>query len=255
MIRNSFIFLPKINYKKELLLWKSGIKTWDDFLNAKKVPGIAGYKKIYFDRQLLKARANLYNFNSVFFHGLLPRTEHWRLYDFFKSEACFLDIETTGLSNYSHLTLIGLYDGVNTKTMINGINFDVKALKEELRKYKMIVTFNGAAFDLPFIEKRYPGLVPCVPHFDLRHACSKIGLKGGLKEIERQLGIKRKNPIVEKFYGGDAAMLWRMFKATGDDCYLNLLVEYNEEDIINLKAIADHVYAGLKEKCTESTNI
>src|SRR3989338_10171953 len=115
MIRNSFIFLPRISSQKEALLWKSGIKTWDDFLNAKRVPGIAGYKKLYFDRQLLKARANLYSLNSVFFDEVLPRTEHWRLYEFFKDETCFLDIETTGLSNYSHLTLIGLYDGINTK--------------------------------------------------------------------------------------------------------------------------------------------
>ncbi|MDO8741271.1 MAG: ribonuclease H-like domain-containing protein [Candidatus Woesearchaeota archaeon] len=255
MIRNSFIFLPKISSQKEASLWKAGIKTWDDFLNAKRVPGIAGYKKVYFDRQLLKAKANLYSLNSVFFDEVLPRTEHWRLYEFFKDETCFLDIETTGLSNYSHLTLIGLYDGINTKTMINGINLDVNALKEEFKKYKLIVTFNGATFDLPFIKKRFPGLVPAIPHFDLRHACSKIGLKGGLKEIEKQLGIKRKNPIVEKFYGGDAAMLWRMFKATGDEYYLNLLVEYNEEDIINLKAIADHTYKRLKEKCMESINL
>lgn len=255
MIRNSFIFLPKISNRKEALLWKSGIKTWDDFLNAKRVPGIAGYKKAYFDRQLLKARANLYATNSVFFDEVLPKTEHWRLYEFFKDESCFLDIETTGLSNYSHITLIGLYDGINTKTMINGINFDVKALKEELKKYKLIVTFNGATFDLPFIRKRFPGLVPAIPHLDLRHACSRIGLKGGLKEIEKQLGIKRKNPVIERICGGDAAMLWKMFKATGDDYYLKLLVEYNEEDIINLKAIADYTYRRLKEKCMESTNI
>lgn len=252
MIRNSFIFLPRISSQKEALLWKAGIKTWDDFLNAKRVPGIAGYKKPYFDRQLLKARANLYNLNSVFFDEALPKAEHWRLYEFFKDEACFLDIETTGLSNYSHLTLIGLYDGINTKTMINGINLDVNGLKNELRKYKLIVTFNGATFDLPFIRKRFPGLVPAIPHIDLRHACSRIGLKGGLKEIERQLGIKRKNPIIERICGGDAAMLWKMFKATGDDYYLNLLVEYNEEDIINLKAIADYTYRRLKEKCMES---
>ena len=38
-----------------------------------------------------------------------------------------------------------------------------------------------------------------------------------------------------------------MYKATGDEHYLNLLVEYNEFDIINLKTVAEHCVKKLKE--------
>ena len=168
--------------------------------------------------------------------------------DYFKDESVFLDIETTGLDrNNDDITVIGLFNGIETKTMIKGINFDLKELKNELKKYKLIVTFNGASFDVPFINKLYPGLLPIIPNFDVKSITNRLNLKGGLKEIEKKLGIKR-NRIIEKFYGGDALTLWKMYRATGDDYYLNLLVEYNEEDIINLKKIAEHCIDKMKKQ-------
>ena len=245
MIRNSFIFLERIGDKLERNIWQQGIHNWNDFLNRRYVKGISKFKKLYYNRKVIKTRNNLYCNNSYYFYDILSSAETWRLYDYFKEDAVFLDIETTGLSSSSYLTLIGLYDGINTKTMIKGINLDFKKLKEELRKYKLIITFNGARFDLPFLNKRFPDLLPKLPHWDLRHSCKKIGLTGGLKEIEKKIGIKR-NRIIEKMYGGDAVLLWRKFQATGDDYYLKLLVEYNEEDVINLKQISEHVYEKLK---------
>ena len=41
--------------------------------------------------------------------------------------------------------------------------------------------------------------------------------------------------------------LWRMYKSTGDDYYLNLLVEYNEYDIMNLKLVAEKCVKKMKE--------
>jgi len=163
-------------------------------------------------------------------------------------ETVFLDIETTGLSpKYSSITIIGLFDGIETKTMIKGINLDIPALRKELEKYKLIVTFNGASFDIPFIEKQFPGLLPNIPNLDLRTTANKIGLTGGLKKIEKHLGIKRRK-IVDEFHGGDALTLWKMYRATGNDYYLKLLVEYNEEDIINLKKLAEHCIEKIKEQ-------
>jgi len=178
----------------------------------------------------------------------LPQSENYRLYDFFKEDCVFLDIETTGLdSKNDDITVIGLYDGIQTKTMIKNINLDYKSLKNELKKYKLIVTFNGSSFDVPFINKTYPGLLPNIPNFDVKSVTGRLNLKGGLKEIEKKLGIKR-NKIIERFYGGDAVRLWRMYKATGDDYYIKLLIEYNEDDIINLKIIAEYCVSKLKEK-------
>ena len=99
---------------------------------------------------------------------------------------------------------------------------------------------------MPFIEKRYPGLLPKVPNFDVKSLTDKLGLKGGLKNIEKEIGIKRKD-IIEDFSGGDALTLWRMYRATGDEDYLNLLVEYNEYDIMNLKNVAEKCIERMRE--------
>ncbi|MFO8015974.1 MAG: ribonuclease H-like domain-containing protein [Candidatus Woesearchaeota archaeon] len=236
MIRNSFIFLDRAGLRTEQKIWAQGIEGWDDFLERKNVRGIRSRKR-YYDRQIREARKSLYSMDSGHFRKVLPQGEAWRLYPFFREDAVFLDIETAGY--YGNITVVGLYDGIDTKMMIRGINLDRKALKDELSKYKLIVTFNGSSFDLPVIERYFQGVIPHVPHIDLRHVCSRIGLKGGLKKIEQDLGISRL-PELKHVTGEDAAELWRVFRATGDEYYLDLLIKYNEEDIINLKAIAEH---------------
>ncbi|MBI2176216.1 ribonuclease H-like domain-containing protein [Candidatus Woesearchaeota archaeon] len=263
MIQNSFIFLEKITTAKEKKLWQQGILGWDDFLKARRIKGIAAAAKKYYDRKIAEARRQLYEGNSSYFAGLMPQAEHWRLYEFFREEAVYLDIETDGLSDNNDVTLVGIFDGFDTKTMIRRVNLDWLLLRKELEKYKIVVTFNGSVFDIPFMKKRYGDVIPqlqigqcpiahsasggIVPHYDLRFCCSRIGLKGGLKVIEKKLNIYRNNLIVEGMYGGDAAQLYRMWRGSGDDHYLKLLVEYNEEDTINLKRIAEHVYGELKK--------
>jgi len=248
VIRNSFIFLERVGNRLEKNLWSNGIPDWESFLKKEDIQGLSKSRKLYYDRKLMEARKELFNSNSAYFMNILPQSENWRLYNFFKEDSVFLDIETTGLSkNYDDITVFGLYDGINTKTMIQGINLNYNELKKELEKYKLIVTFNGACFDLPFIEKRYPGLLPKVPNFDVRSLTKQLGLVGGLKKIEKDLNIKRKE-IVDEFDGGDALTLWKMYRATGDEYYLNLLVEYNEFDIINLKTVAERCVKRIKEK-------
>ena len=245
MICNSFIFLERVGRMTEQRLWNSGIHGWRDFLSTKHVPGFGTVRKGYCDRQLLKAEKNLLHRNAPYFANILPAREHWRLYESFKDEAVFLDIETTGY--YGDITVVGLYDGIDTKIMVKGINLDLKTLKEELRRYKMLITFNGSSFDLPVLERYYPGVVPFVPHMDLRHVCARIGLSGGLKAVERRLGISRPAEV-EEFLGSDAVYLWNAYKSTGDREYLDKLIAYNEEDIINLKPLADFAYKKLRSQ-------
>jgi len=247
MIRSSFIFLERVGKRKESSIWKQGIRNWDEFLAADSIKGISASVKKYYERRIKEARRELFAGNSNYFCSVLPLSEQWRLYDFFKEDAVYLDIETDGVNETDDITVVGLFDGFETKTMIRGFNLDFEALKRELRKYKFIVTFNGSVFDLPFIKKRYGNILPSVPHFDLRFACKRIGLEGGLKEIEKKLEIRRDNKIVEQMYSGDPALLHRMWRGSGNEQYLQLLVEYNEEDVINLKRIAEYTYDKLKE--------
>lgn len=248
MIRKSFIFLDGIDYQREKNIWQQGINDWDDFLENKQIKGMSRGRKSFHNRKIFEAKKELYSENSKYFSNILPSSEHWRLYDFFKEDAVFLDIETT--SYQGPITIVGLYDGYETKTFIKDIDLFKQRLEKELSKYKLLITFNGKSFDMPLI-KRYFNIDLKIPHIDLRHCCRKIGLTGGLKRIEEQLEIKRPEHL--KAYGGDDAIdLWRAFHASGDREYLDLLVQYNEEDIVNLKPIADFAVSKLKEQLIEN---
>ena len=238
MIKNSFLFLPKVGQKTEKNIWAQNIKNWDDFVKTGKVKGFSDKAKRACDRQIIKASIALRQGNSRFFTNW-PANETWRLYEHFRDETVFLDIETTGVTKQDKLLMVGLYDGYDTKIMLKDINLDFVNLKKELGKYKLLITFNGAVFDLPFLERTHPGIIPQIPHIDLRQACCRIGLKGGLKNIEKSFNIKREKNI-SHLNGGDVYRLWRMAMASRDKYYLDLLIEYNEEDIINLKQIADY---------------
>lgn len=245
MIKNSFIFLDKISYETEKNIWSQNIHTWEDFLEAKEILGIGKQRKIFHNQQILSAKKAVQEDDAGQLSALFPKAEHWRLYDFFKEDACFLDIETSGY--YGDITVIGIYDGRETKTMVKGMNLNLPLLGKLLQQYKMIITFNGSSFDLPVINRYYPNTIPNIAHIDLRHILAKLGYTGGLKQIEMQLGIQRPAHL-QGVNGSDAVYLWNMWKATGKEKYLEQLVQYNEEDIINLRPLADFAYQKMKNK-------
>ena len=239
MLQNSFIVLPKMGLKKEQGLWNQGILHWDNFLQAtqaQQMRGISTKIKGYYDQQLHEAKKALFAEDSFYFQQRLKSNQMWRLYEAFKDQAVFLDIETSGY--YRDITVIGMYDGYDTKTMVKGFTFDKKLLKKTLEAYKLLVTFNGSSFDLPIIERFFQQVVPKIPHIDLRHVCAKLGWTGGLKQIEKQQGIQR-DPAVQTPEASDPVYLWQQYQATGEKEYLNTLVKYNEEDVINLKPLAE----------------
>jgi len=237
MITSSFIILENISTIKEQNIYKQGIFTWNDFLNTKQIKGISNKRKYYYNRKLQEAKVALAKRDTSYFINKLPQAEMWRLYNTFKHNAVFLDIEITGVNKHDDITMIGLYDGVDTKIMF-AHNFNEQELKQELSKYSIIVTYNGATHDIPYLKKRYKDLIPNIPIIDIKTSAQRLGYKGGLKKIEKEFKIKR-SKIIDNFHGGDPKRLYRMYKATGDDYYLNLLIEYNEDDIVNLKIITE----------------
>ncbi|MCD4798299.1 MAG: ribonuclease H-like domain-containing protein [Methanosarcinales archaeon] len=61
--------------------------------------------------------------------------------------------------------MIGLHSSYGTKVFINGIGLE--DFPQALKGCKVIVTFNGARFDLPFIEQHLPGVSFDQLHIDL----------------------------------------------------------------------------------------
>lgn len=240
MIKKSFIFLDKISLVKEQKLWQM-CTDWNEFLNSDE-PLTNDFEN--HKNQILNAKKALVDEDQTHFANLMPPGLHWRLYNYFQENAVFLDIETTGFRGGT--TVVGLYDGFDTKIFVRDKNLTTEALQKEVDKGKIIVTFNGACFDLPVLVKEYGIDFSKHLHMDLRFVCSKIGLKGGLKNIEKEIGITRGDDV-EGVDGAEAVRLWRKYIKTGDESYLNTLIKYNEEDIINLKTLAEHAVPKLWE--------
>ncbi len=244
MIRNSFIFLDRISHNTEKKIWQQGITDWSSFSDAKQVDGISQLRKGYYDRKIAEASKELADNNSAYFSKVLPKSDVWRIYNHFSDDCLFLDIETTGY--YGDITVIGMYDGHDVMTLVKNEGLTKDNLKGIISRYKMLVTFNGLSFDVPVINKYFGGAVPDIPHLDLRFPLARLGFKGGLKSIERQMEIHRSESTKE-LSGEDAVHLWHEYMKTGNREKLNLLVEYNTEDILNLKPLAEFVSKEMKK--------
>ncbi len=151
----------------------------------------------------------------------------------------YLDIETTGLCSFNdEITVIGIYlanDSANTLIQLVGIDATKANLLRALRFVDTIYTYNGSRFDLPFINSSLGvDLGEYFHHRDLMYDCWRNSLYGGFKAVERQLGIGRR---LRGIGGAEAVTLWWRYQVDHDKKALDLLLEYNKEDVVNLMAL------------------
>ncbi len=153
----------------------------------------------------------------------------------------FLDIETTGLSpDYSEITVVGIYlTGPGYESLIQLVSPDINGdiILAALEGVKTLYTYNGRRFDLPFIRSRHGvDLEKGYGHCDLMHNCQQNNLFGGLKTVEKILGINRQTKEVD---GIEAIRLWWRYVNDYDENALKTLLDYNREDVVNLKVLKD----------------
>ncbi len=237
MLQNTFMHIQSIGALTEQRLWESGIRDWDAFSDDISMP-LSGNRKYLLQKGIDESRQHLYQNNPVYFSNCLPSNQSWRFFPEFRDSTAYLDIETTGLDRqFNKITTIALYDGQAIKTYVHGQNLD--DFIEDIQQYKVIVSYNGKSFDIPFIENFF-NIRLNHAQIDLRYVLYSLGFKGGLKGVERQLGTDRGNlRDVDGFF---AVLLWDDFVKTNNQQTLETLLAYNVEDTVTLENLMVTAY-------------
>ena len=239
MIRSTFRLAPGVGPWLEARLWEAGVRRWEDFPAP---PAIALSPRVD-DRlraAIAAAEAALAARDAEALAAMIPRAERWRLYAAFADDAAFLDVEADG----DALTAIGVLDRRGPWILLAGR--DLARFPEAARGWKLLVTYNGLAFDVPALRAAFPGWRPPRAHVDLKHLWGRLGHRGGLKLLEHETGVGRP-PSLEGLDGRAAVRLWRAHLA-GDPAALRTFAEYNLHDAVNLRPLMDMGYNRMIER-------
>ena len=233
MLTHTFCHLPGIGPKREKQLWNKGMQTWEQALAA--LDTVPANRTVC--EGLRESMDRLAGEDAAYFAARLPASEHYRLFKQFRHRAVFLDIETTGLSDWDDITTIALYDGNSVRYYVRDQNLD--RFPRDIEDYGLIITYNGKTFDLPFIRSRL-GCRLDQAHIDLRYVLAALGFKGGLKRCEKAMGLDRGD--LDGVDGSFAIVLWEEYRRTGNIKALDTLLAYNIEDVINLETLMVRAY-------------
>ena len=242
VLRQTFLHVPGVGYRTEERLWQSGLESWDD-LGTAKAERITPHLRLALEEEIGRSEDALRLRRYRYFARRLPAREHWRAWPEFRGSVGYLDIETTGLDvGRNAVTVVGLFDGRRKRSFVQGANLE--ELPHALEDVQLLVTFNGSRFDIPFLRHAFPRMRLDQIHMELMNPLHRLGVWGGLKKIERRLGIERSDETIG-LSGFDAVRLWNEYEA-GDDDALDTLVAYNLEDVVNLEPLAEFAYGSLR---------
>jgi uncharacterized protein YprB with RNaseH-like and TPR domain len=229
MLKHTFCHVPGIGEATEGRLWLTGITSWELAVRH------ASFRQSWVS-PIQESIGHYEKRNVCYFAENLPSNQHWRLYWDFRDACAFVDIETTGFWP-GEITTAVVYDGRAIRYYVNGVNLD--ELPRDLKEFALLVTYNGKTFDVPFIN-RFFGI--CLPqaHIDLRYLLGSLGLKGGLKGCERQLGHPR--PGLENVDGFFAVLLWQEYRRRRNIKALETLLAYNIRDTLSLHSLMVHAH-------------
>ena len=247
VLERSFVMLPGVGRRTEQSLWRQGISDWDAFLNAQNVRGISAARLESLRDHArairdLEARDKLRELGSF-----LPSGERWRLLRSWDSRFAAMDIEVVRVGHAIKPVMVSLLRGQqDCITLIRGDDLTWKNLGKALSGVDFLVTFNGTSFDLPIlIENGFPAGGPM--QLDLRRYAARSELRGGLKCIEGELGIRRSREM-EFSTSEQVSYLWRLWEERGGKNALDLLTSYNQYDTSSLVRLAEEIYSRLSRE-------
>ena len=143
MLRHTFCHLPGVGPRTERRLWEAGYTSWEAVLapgpSRPAPPGRLPAAPLRDSLDHYERR------NPAWFGERLPAAQSWRLFHDFRDSCAFLDIETTGMPGWGHVTTIALYDGISVRHYVHGQNLHDFA--RDVAASRLLVTFNGKPLD------------------------------------------------------------------------------------------------------------
>lgn len=146
----------------------------------------------------------------------------------------YLDIET---SYRKEITVLGIHRDDKGLHQLVGDKITPHRILSILDGVETIYTYNGKRFDIPVIARNTGlDLASQFNIHDLMYDCWRKRLYGGLKWVEKVLGIRR---MLAGMDGHDAMELWEEYFWFKNKDALQRLLKYNEEDVVNLKTLRE----------------
>ncbi len=248
MLTQTYVHLSGIGYSTERRLWQAGALCWDDFLQRPPDLRLAAPRLAAIGERLAASKERLAAADHRFFSDCLARRDQWRALPDFAGKLLYLDIETTSSGDLDEVTVIGLHDGREFRQYVRGEN--LLDAEDVLREAGLLVTFFGTSFDVPVLRRLFLRLPFDQLHLDLCHALRRLGLTGGLKSVEQQVGLQRAAEV-HGLDGWDAVRLWREHQHGSAEAR-ELLLRYNRADVENMIPLARFAYTSLRERALKA---
>lgn len=236
MLTGSFACFKGLSISSEQKIWELGCHTWDQFdhlpHNTFSAPKMATVHS-----EIKQAKIALGAGMVDYFLNRFKYPDQIRVLHEFQHQSAIIDIETTGLKAIDEITTIALLKHGEISLFIKDINlpFFLKSLQD----LKLLITFNGTRFDLPFIRKCF-SIDLALPHLDLMPVLKQLGYSGGQKRCEELLHLKRH--FSKGLTGHDASQLWNEWQNNQNHAALNQLIQYNIEDVFMLEKLSIKCY-------------
>lgn len=242
LLECTYLHAQGIGRQTEVRLWQAGATDWNAYqAHPDTAWPLTAAQRALLTPMVAESQTRLDTEDYAWFAKQLPPSEHWRAITAFGHRLAFVDIETNGGMSAGDLTVVGVFDGYRMRQYVQGHNLE--QFPEAIEDAAVLVTFFGTGFDIPFLRRAFPQMPLPQMHVDLCYLWKRLGVKGGLKRIEQQMGIQRSN-ATSGLSGLDAVRLWREYKR-GRERSLETLLAYNADDVRNMSELLAEGYRRL----------
>ncbi|MFC1762605.1 ribonuclease H-like domain-containing protein [Planctomycetota bacterium] len=234
VLAETFLHVPGVGPKTEAKMRAVGYETWQSVLQRPDDLPLGSRTSQTLLEALACSLKALLQEDIAYFINCFPTKEQWRILAAYFDRLSYFDIETSGLSYDAYVTCIVCYHKGQLHRFVHGENLD--DFLDLLEEIELLVSFNGASFDIPqLLQTWHIPEWPC-PHIDLRWQCYHHNWEGGLKQIERDLGIQRPAGLKE-VDGAEAVWLWYRWQQSQDQEARDKLLHYCAADVLNLQLV------------------